>query len=146
MKRRTFTASFNLPHLGTFRLTDIEGQTGVSRNPLVIGLEWKKELESNKWQKMESEIGKMRTQANFAASIGISSSSVREYLYLISLAPDVVEMFVSLGNTFPKGSYISKSRMRQLRKLPKNKQMSQAKKMIEDAGMDIPGWFSEMPD
>ena len=59
-------------------------------------------------------------------------------MYLKRLDPDVEKAFLSLGSTFPKGRFISDFRIRKLVKLPKEEQMVQAKKLIEDAGMEWP--------
>ena len=101
-------------------------------------MEWKKELESSEWLKKEQKIGKRRNRADFAASLGISDSLVRDYIYLTNLDPDVLEIFVSLGSILPKGCYISKARIRKLVNLPKKEQMRAAKQLIEDAGMEWP--------
>jgi len=50
--------------------------------------------------------GDWRSQAEFAASRGISPTRLRSFLHLTRLDPDVEEMFVSLGSVLPKGCVI----------------------------------------
>ena len=97
MKRRTFVVKCRLPHFKTKWLVEVDGQNGVYRNPVVLGRELKEEMERGKW----------RTQADFAATLGMSPSRLRSFICLATLHPDVERLFISLGSILPKGCFLS---------------------------------------
>jgi hypothetical protein len=108
---------------------EVDGEAGTYRNPVVLGREFKDEMERGKW----------RSQAGFAATLGISPTRLRSFLHLTRLDPDAEEMFVSLGSVLPKGCVIGPERIHKLLKLPRNEQMLRAKEIIREAGMETEG-------
>ena len=130
-KRRTFILRCKLPLFRTKWLAEADGEAGIYRNPVVLGREFKDEMERGNW----------RSQAEFAATLGISPTRLRSFLHLTQLDPDVEEMFISLGSVFPKGCVIGPERVHRLLKLPKNEQMFRAKVLIKEVGIEIEGLF-----
>ncbi|MFH1150286.1 MAG: hypothetical protein V1748_07415 [Actinomycetota bacterium] len=134
IKRRTFTSTFTLPRFKTGLLIAVEhgGQQTGYRNPAVVGRELREELKSGKWT----------TQAELASSLGVCMTLLKTLLALTRLDPIVEELFVSLGDPLPEGRRLNHHRMKNLVRLPKNRQWVEAQQLIEEAGMDIPPDFA----
>ena len=86
--------------------------------------------------------GKWRSQAEFAATLGISPTRLRSFLSLTQLDPDVEALFIALGSVLPEGCVIGTERIQKLLKLPKIEQMLQAKEIIREVGIEIEGCLS----
>ena len=121
-----------LPRFKTRWLTEVDGKEGIYRNPVVLGRELKNEMDSGKW----------RSQAEFAATLGISPTRLRSFLSLTQLDPDVEALFIALGSVLPEGCVIGTERIQKLLKLPKIEQMLQAKEIIREVGIEIEGCLS----
>lgn len=80
--------------------------------------------------------GKWRSQAEFAATLGISPTGLRRFIHLTRLDPDVEALFVALGSVLPKGCVIGTERIQKLLKLPKEEQMLRAKELIREMGIE----------
>lgn len=130
-KRRTFVVRCKLPLFRTKWLSEADGEEGIYRNPVVLGREFKDEMDRGNW----------RSQAEFAATLGISPTRLRSFLHLTRLDPDVEELFISLGSVLPKGCVIGPQRLHRLLKLPRNEQMLRAKELLREAGMETEGGF-----
>lgn len=55
------------------------------------------------------EVGRLQTWDEFGATVGVSGSTVRNYLYLTKLNNDVRDIFLALGLELPEGRIISKA-------------------------------------
>ena len=74
-------------------------------------------------------------------SLGVCMTLLKTLLALTRLDPIVEELFVSLGDPLTEERRLNHHRMKQLVRLPKNKQWVEAQQLIEEAGMDIPSCF-----
>jgi hypothetical protein len=126
-KSRTFTIRCKLPRFETRWLTEVDGKEGIYRNPVVLGRELKNEMDSGKW----------RSQAEFAATLGISPTRLRSFIHLTRLDPDVEALFVALGSVLSKCCVIGTERIQKLLKPPKEKQILRAKELIREMGIGI---------
>ena len=138
MKRRTFVTTVRLPRFGALHLIDVDGKKDHFRNPVFIGMQWKKQLQARQWRERQSEVGPLQTRSEFGATVGVSGFTVRDYLYLATLDDGVRALFLSLGGELPEGCVISKAGVRRLVKLPNKEQMRQARLLIEKAGIELP--------